>query len=94
MNNTVFLRVNGREWGGWTSVRISAGVDRAARDFNVEITRQWPGATESTPQIKNGDAVEVRIGDDLVLTGWIEATPVRYDARSLSMAIVGRSKTG
>ncbi|HFG0523250.1 TPA: phage baseplate assembly protein, partial [Salmonella enterica] len=32
MNNTVFLRVNGREWGGWTSVRISAGIDRIARD--------------------------------------------------------------
>ncbi|WP_105663389.1 phage baseplate assembly protein [Cronobacter dublinensis] len=94
MNNTVFLRVNGREWGGWTSVRISAGIDRAARDFNVEITRHWPGATEPKPQIKNGDAVEVKIGDDLVLTGWVEATPVRYDARSLSMAIVGRSKTG
>ncbi|ECT5557749.1 baseplate protein, partial [Salmonella enterica subsp. enterica serovar Anatum] len=43
MNNTVFLRVNGRDWGGWTSVRISAGIDRIARDFNVSITRQWPG---------------------------------------------------
>lgn len=93
MNNDVFLRVNGREWGGWTSVRISAGVERAARDFNVEITRQWPGATEATPQIKNGDRVEVLIGDDLVLTGWVEATPVRYDANSISLGIVGRSKT-
>lgn len=93
MNNTVFLKVNGREWGGWTSVRISAGVDRAARDFNVQITRRWPGQTESTPLIKNGDAVQVLIGDDLVLTGWVEATPVRYDASSISMGIVGRSKT-
>ncbi|EDQ6557263.1 baseplate protein, partial [Salmonella enterica subsp. enterica] len=42
MNNTVFLRVNGRDWGGWTSVRICAGIDRIARDFNVSITRQWP----------------------------------------------------
>lgn len=93
MNNTVFLRVNGREWGGWTSARISAGLDRAARDFNVEITRKWPGATEPTPLIKNGDAVDVCIGEDLVLTGWIEATPIRYDSESLTMVIVGRSKT-
>ncbi len=92
MNNTVFLRVNGREWGGWTGVRISAGIDRIARDFNVTITRRWPGSDEA-PAIKNGDAVEVLIGDDLVITGYIEAMPIRYDAESLTTAITGRSKT-
>ncbi|EJQ7282178.1 late control protein D, partial [Escherichia coli] len=25
MNDNVTLRVNGREWNGWTSVRIGAG---------------------------------------------------------------------
>ncbi|HEY3984735.1 phage baseplate assembly protein [Cedecea sp.] len=93
MNSLVFLRVNGREWGGWTSARVSAGIDRVARDFNVTITRQWPGATENQPMIKNGDLVEVLIGSDLVITGWVEATPVRYDATSISTGIVGRSKT-
>lgn len=29
--------------GGWTSIRIGAGIERLARDFSVEITRQWPG---------------------------------------------------
>lgn len=94
MNNDVFLRVNGREWCGWTGIRISAGVDRIARDFNVTISRNWPGNLDNVPRVKNGDAVEVLIGDDPVLTGWIEATPVRYDANSITLAIVGRSKTG
>ncbi|EAA1519227.1 baseplate protein [Salmonella enterica subsp. enterica serovar Typhimurium] len=92
MNNTVFLRVNGRDWGGWTSVRISAGIDRIARDFNVSITRQWPGG-EDVPPVKNGDSVEVLIGDDLVITGWVEALPLRYDAQTIMTGIVGRSKT-
>lgn len=96
MNNTVFLRVNGQEWGGWTSVRIAAGIERIARDFSVEITRNWPGDTEQAERsgrIKNGDLVEVLIGTDKVLTGYVEATPVRYDARSISTGISGRSKT-
>lgn len=95
MNNSVFLRVNSREWCGWTSIRISAGIDRMARDFNVEITSQWPGYNENKtiPKVKNGDRVEVLIGTDLVLTGWVEALPVRYDATSVSMSIVGRSLT-
>lgn len=41
MNDNVTLRVNYREWNGWTSVRIGAGVERLARDFSVEITRQY-----------------------------------------------------
>lgn len=96
MNDNVTLRVNGREWGGWTSIRIGAGIERLARDFNVEITRFWPGsegAASLQPRIKNGSKVEVLIGDDLVITGWVEATPVRYDARSVSTGISGRSLT-
>ncbi len=66
MNDNVTLRVNGREWNGWTSVRIGAGIERLARDFSVEITRQWPGdegITTLQPRIKNGSKVEVLIGD-------------------------------
>ena|SRR5471030_1179190 len=95
-NNLVILRVNGREWGGWTALSISAGVERIARDFNVTITRQWPGAddkAELQPRVKYGDAVEVSIENDLVLTGYVDATPVRYDASGISVGIVGRSKT-
>lgn len=96
MNDNVTLRVNGREWGGWTSVRIGAGIERLARDFSVEITRQWPGDNDTIslqPRIQNGSKVEVLIGDDLVITGWVEATPVRYDAASVSTGISGRSLT-
>ena len=95
MDDNVTLRVNGREWGGWTSVRIGAGVERLARDFSIEITRQWPGENGDTlrPKVKGGDRVEVLIGTDLVITGWVEATPVRYDARSVSVGISGRSLT-
>ncbi|MFP7605636.1 phage baseplate assembly protein [Serratia quinivorans] len=96
MNNTVTLRVSGREWGGWTTVKIAAGIERLARDFNVQITRQWPGESGSVPlapRVKKGDAVEVLIGDDLVISGWVEATPVRYDARGISFGLTGRSKT-
>ncbi|ENB6028570.1 baseplate protein [Shigella dysenteriae] len=96
MNDNVTLRVNGREWGGWTSIRIGAGIERLARDFSVEITRQWPGGdgvASLQPRVKNGDKVEVLIGADLVVTGWVEATPVRYDARSISVGISGRSLT-
>ncbi len=50
---------------------------------------RWRRRTAS----KNGDSVEVLIGDDLVITGWVEALPLRYDAQTIMTGIVGRSKT-
>lgn len=94
--NKVFLKVNRKYFGGWTDVSISAGIERLARDFNVTITRQWPSSgdnSETNIDVKNGDLVEVFIDDDVVLTGYVEALPIRYDAGALSMGIIGRSKT-
>lgn len=53
---------------------IGAGIERLARDFSVELTRQWPGENGDgslRPKVKNGDKVEVLIGSDLVITGWV-----------------------
>ncbi|WP_234099665.1 phage baseplate assembly protein [Enterobacter roggenkampii] len=95
-DHDVTLRVNGKEFAGWTRVNISAGIDRIARSFDVEITRQWPQSSnlaEMGLPVIEGDVVEVLIGADRVLTGYVDSTPLRYDANSVSASIVGRSKT-
>lgn len=90
--NAVTLRVNGMDYCGWKKVRIGAGIERQARDFSLDVTWQWPGQAQEIP-IRQGDRCEVLIGEDLVLTGWIFATPVRYDARQVTRSISGRSLT-
>jgi prophage tail gpP-like protein len=96
MNNPadlVRLLVNGQEFGGWKSVRISAGIERQARDFDLEVTDRWPGQTSIPRRIQPGDSCQVFIGQDLVLTGYVDATPIRYDGRSVGVGVKGRSKT-
>lgn len=90
----VTLTVNGMDYGGWKDIRITAGIERQARDFSVGITWKWPGGGERPRQIRQGDRCELRIGNELVLTGWVDATPVRWNAREISTAISGRSLTG
>lgn len=95
-DHDVTLRVNGKEFAEWTRVNISAGIDRIARSFDVEITRQWPGGSDISNlglPVVEGDVVEVLIGSDKVLTGFVDSTPLRYDANSFSTSITGRSKT-
>lgn len=91
--NTVTLTVGGQEYGGWKSVRIGAGIERQARDFVLDVTDRWPGQTSIPRRIQPGDACQVFIGPDLVLTGYVDATPIKYDGKSVSVGVRGRSKT-
>jgi len=91
--NTVRLLINGQTYAGWISVRVSAGIERQARDFALEATDRWPGQTDIPRRIQPGDACQLYLGADLVLTGYVDATPIRYDGTSVSVAVRGRSKT-
>lgn len=91
--NDVTLTVNGMDFGGWKDVRISAGIERQARDFSTGITWKWPGSGDRPRMIRQWDSCEVRIGSELVLTGYVDATPVRWDSKQISVSVSGRSRT-
>ncbi|WP_314916558.1 phage baseplate assembly protein [Pseudomonas helleri] len=91
--NKVSLSVGGHDYAGWKTVSIGAGLERQARDFTLGITWLWPGRNGVPVRIRQGEAVEVRIGQDLVLTGYVFSTPIRYDAESITLSIAGRSCT-
>lgn len=88
----VSLTVNGERWEGWTDVEISASLDEQSRSFTVGVSRRLPGSEEPVP-IMQGDRCELRIGEDLVLTGWVFATPRAHDKNSTAFGIAGRSLT-
>ncbi|MCX2542227.1 phage baseplate assembly protein [Pseudomonas sp. COW5] len=91
-DNRVTLTVDSMEYGGWKSVEITADLERQFRTFKLDITWQWPGQTVDQ-RIKAGDPCEVRIGQDLVLTGYVFKAPISYDGRQISLSIEGSSKT-
>jgi prophage tail gpP-like protein len=90
--NRVRLVVNGAEYGGWKEVEITAGIDRQARDFDLSVTDRWPGS-DLARRIAPGDECRVYIGADQVLTGYVDATPISYDAKAITVGIRGRSRT-
>ncbi|MBX8547069.1 baseplate protein [Pseudomonas cichorii] len=90
--NAVTLTVGGMDYGGWKTISISAGIERQARSFTVGITWQWPGQNITLP-VKQGDKCQVLIGGDLILTGWVFATPISYDDKTITLSISGRSLT-
>ncbi len=93
MNDEVSVRANGVDLKGWTNVSITAGITMAARTFSVGITFSWPQAKDVLTAVNLGDKVEVLIGSDTVLTGYIFSSPISYSGQSVTVLITGRSKT-
>lgn len=89
----VRLVVNGQEFGGWKEVEITAGIERQVRDFKLAVTDKWPGQTDIPRRISRDDICQVFIGKDQLLNGYVDATPISYDATSLTVGVNGRSKT-
>lgn len=92
MNNTVSVLVNGKRFGGWKSVHIEMSLDQIARAFSLEVTRTFPNK-DDYKILQSGGLVQVMIGDDLVCTGYITATPVKYDGKTITVNVQGKSKT-
>lgn len=88
----ITLLVDGKEYGGWISVRISRAIDRMASDFDISVTEKWDGRKELW-QIQPFTPCQVLIGGEPVLTGYVDGYFPAYEAHSHQVRINGRSKT-
>lgn len=93
MKNNVSLLVDGEYYDFWESAQISNELNTISPAFNVQVTAKIPNAKSSIKKFKVGQHVQLVIGYDVILTGYIDQTPVSYDATSVTAAIAGRSKT-
>ena len=91
-SNLVEIRVGGKRYGGWKSVLITSSIEQVARAFALEVTENFPGNTDFTA-LQTGELVQVYIGEDLVCTGYITSTPIRYDGKTVSVQVQGKSRT-
>ena len=93
--NKVRIIVNGEaaEYEHWTDVSITSELNTLARSFQVGTTAKLPQSSTLLRSFKLGDEIQIYIGNDLVLTGYVDALPISYNATSVAAAIVGRSRT-
>ncbi|HEJ9179967.1 TPA: phage tail protein [Serratia marcescens] len=92
MTDELTLNVDNKIWGGWTEMSINRSLDSIAGEFDLEVTAQWSQAAPRS--IKPGMACSVNIGQERVLTGYIDDFIPSYDDRNVSLRVMGRDKTG
>jgi len=92
MSNRVALYVDGAEYSGWKSVRITRGLTRATSDFDLTVSERW-GLESMVWQLLPGGACEIRYGNEVMLSGFIDTYQPAYDSGAHNIRLSGRSKT-
>lgn len=87
----IYITVNGKKYTGWLNAKVNAGIDKIARAFALSVTHNFPDFEQMS--IKAGDACEVFIDDQKIISGYVDSTPISYTASSVTVTINGRSKT-
>jgi prophage tail gpP-like protein len=91
ISNDVTIVVGGKALKGWTSVRITRGIERCPSDFQVGMTERYPGEVDQM-LVLPGQPCEVRIGSDTVITGYVDRVVPTITAKGHSVVLVGRGK--
>lgn len=92
-DDVLTLEVNGERYAGWTSVTVKRSLDSIGGAFDISLTEKWPEQPKEWPLVE-GDKCRILIGDDPVITGYIDKLSSQYDATSHEIKVSGRDTTG
>ena len=96
MVDDITVESAGMVLSGWTAVSAERGIDRAAGSFRLDVPRtrrHRGGAAHRVSPLRPGDGVRVRLGDDLVLSGYVDLVTPRRDEQTDTLSISGRGVT-
>lgn len=91
--NGITLLLNGNEYFGWTSAKVSASMDAAAREFAVQMAEVNLGALGDSFWAAPGDEVEILCDGTSVLKGFINDYNPSISGSSHTVTINGRGKS-
>ena len=91
IDDELSLTVGGTTISGWTELRVTRGVERCPNDFDLALTDVTPETLQAVV-VNTGDACEVRIGPDLVITGYVNRVVPSVEAESHTIRVTGRGK--
>lgn len=90
MPDDLIIKAAGATLSGWLTASFTRGIESFPSQFSVEATQK--DTSGKTTYVKAFDPVEVFLGADKVLTGYVDRVSHSYTASSHSISITGRSK--
>ncbi|HEY1029747.1 MAG TPA: hypothetical protein VGE28_19200 [Pseudomonas sp.] len=87
----VVLQIGSDRHTGWQEVSIRLSLEQIADEFQLTLTERWSESGQVRP-VSPDEACTLQIGDELVLTGFLDEVLPDYDATTHTIVANGRSK--
>jgi prophage tail gpP-like protein len=91
MSDDLTLTIAGQAMSGWTDIRVTRGIERLPSDFQIGLTELYPGELDKVI-IAPGSPCTVHLGQDLVITGYVDRFIPNLSEDTHGITVVGRSK--
>lgn len=92
MPDDVTLSINGTDYAGWKGVTVVRSIDSVCGSFELSVSDRWPN--QNIPRaIREGDECQVFLGNDVVITGFVDGVSPAITKDDHSLAVRGRDKT-
>jgi prophage tail gpP-like protein len=92
MSDEVKLYVGGQEYAGWKDVSLTRSLTAVSGKFKVSATDSWDKSNSSWT-LAPGLSCVVKIGDDTVMTGYIDQLDTNVSGNERRITVSGRDKT-
>src|SRR5690348_11635937 len=90
-NDHLVLTIAGQATSGWTDICITRGIERCPSDCHIGMTELYPGELAKVI-VAPGSPCTVHLGQDLVITGYVDRFIPSISEDQHSIQVIGRSK--
>jgi prophage tail gpP-like protein len=87
----VALVVNAREYGAWKDIRVTRSIESISGSFSMSVSERWDGRRKPWP-IVEGDECTVRLGDQPIITGYVDTRSMSLSANDHTFSVTGRDR--
>ena len=91
-DDAVELRVGGQRFAGWTEATVTRAMDAAAGAFSLSVSDRWSHQDQPW-RIVPGDACEIRIAAEVVITGYVDVVRPSFSADGHDIEVQGRDRS-
>lgn len=90
--NECTLVVDGMAYAGWTRQEVQRGIEQMAGGFVLQLSSTYPG-TQAPVELREGLPCEVWLGDDQVISGYIDDLETDDTETQSSVRLAGRDRS-
>lgn len=92
-DNNIYISLNGKKYTGWKEVSIKSSIDTIASAFSLNVIDSIAQTINSVWPIQTQDSCEIKLGNSVVLTGYVDNVNINIGKNLHNVTITGRDKT-